>query len=91
MRLIEEANPKPQLEAPPATGNLHRILVIDAMAVVQGNYNNNNNNNNDNNNNDDGDDDDDDDDDVIFCVYDLYARLKKQARPSSFQTFKYPL
>ena len=47
MRLIEETNPQLQLETPPATGNLHRILVIDAMAVVQGNYNNNNNNNDD--------------------------------------------
>ena len=55
MRLIEEANPQAQLETPPATGNLHRILVIDAMAVAQGNYNidnfNNNSNKNKNNNN----------------------------------------
>ena len=51
MRLIEEANPQAQLETPPATGNLHRILVIDAMAVVQGNYNIDNFNNNINKNN----------------------------------------
>jgi len=50
-RLIEEANPQPQLETPPATGNLCRILVIDAVAIVQGNYNNNNNNNNNNRDN----------------------------------------
>ena len=55
MRLIEEANPQAQLETPPATGNLHRIFVVDAMAVVPGNYNidnfNNNNNKNSNNSN----------------------------------------
>ena len=59
--LIEEANPQPQLETPPATGNLHRILVIDAMAIVQGNYNNNNNYNNIL---------------YKFCIYDLYTGLK---------------
>ena len=58
MRLIEETNPQPQLGTPPATGNLHRMLVIDAMAVVQGNYNNNNNNNK----------NDDDDDDFVFVI-----------------------
>ena len=76
MRLIEEVNPQPQLEAPSATGTLHRILVIDAMAVVQGNYNNND------------DDDDDDDDDVIFCVYGLYAGLKKTTATLKFSDLR---
>ena len=35
MRLIEEASPQAQLETPPATGNLHRILVIDVWPLFK--------------------------------------------------------
>ena len=86
MLLIEEANPQPQKITNSKRKSTSNI-VIDAMAVFQGNYNignnnsnnnNINNNNNSNNNNDNNNNNNNNNICIKFCIYDLCTGLKKQ-------------
>ena len=81
MLLIEEANPQPQKITNSKRKSTSNI-VIDAMAVFQGNYNigNNNSNNNNNNNSNNNNDNNNNNNNICikFCIYDLCTGLKKQ-------------